>query len=204
MYTDFETAFVDKTSELDKIARDINNKKKDLYNSVYNDYNQQKIKWNSDIKEFKSDIIHPKTLNSTDIDYETNIEYGTDIESISIDSPELDSIIDSGKYKTNSISNYVNKNYNKKNKNKNIACKNIKPKEDIFLHIKNCYDCRDKLIKYLKMEYKEKNGNTNKSKTNSIFSYFGFIESNEIIVIIVIGIIVIFILDFLMKSVVKS
>ena len=101
------------------MARDIHNKKTTMFNSVYDDYNKQKLKWDQDIKEYNSGKIHPNNLSLTD---------SISIDSISIDSPELDSIIDSGKFKQNPISNYVEN---------NNRCKYMKKDEDIFLHIKS-------------------------------------------------------------------
>lgn len=190
MYSDLDNAFNDNTADIDKMARDIHMKKTNLFNSVYNDYNEQKLKWGQDIKEYNSGKIHPNNLksdtaDSISLDSLDSLESFNEsyFDSISIDSPELDSIIDSGKFthkKSNPISKYIN------NTNK---CKKIKKGEDIFLHIKNCFDCRDKLIKHLK--------NNNKSTYEQIKDVY-----SEIFIIIIIGIVIIFILDFLMKSLV--
>ena len=110
MYTDLETAFNDNTKELDIIAKNIHNKKTNLYNSVYDDYNKQKLKWDQDIKEYNSGKIHPNNLKLDLIESPDSID-SISIDSISIDSPELDSIIDSGKSKQNNyIAKYVNNN----------------------------------------------------------------------------------------------
>ena len=187
MYSDLDNAFNDNTEEIDKMARDIHVKKTNLFNSVYNDYNNQKLKWDQDIKEYNSGKIHPNNLKLDTIESHDSIS----IDSISIDSPELDSIIDSGKFIQNPISKYV------KNNGK---CKNMKKGDDIFLHIKNCFDCRDKLIKHLKNNNKSTNNNNN---NKSIFKEIKDVYS-EIFIIIIIGIVIIFILDFLMKSLVQN
>jgi len=202
MYSDLDNAFNNNTEDIDKMAREIHMKKTNLFNTVYNDYNNQKFKWDQDIKEYNSGKIHPNNLKMNLDDTIDSISIDSpdlDLDSISIDSPELDSIIDSvsmisKKDNYNSISKYIN------NTDK---CKKIKKGEDIFLHIKNCYDCRNKLIKHLKNNNKlnkEKNGvnmKINKSTIEQIKD-----EYSEIFIIIIIGIIVIFILDFLMKSLV--
>ena len=212
MYTDINTAFVDNTQELDMMAKQINNKKNNLFNSVYDDYNKQKLKWDQDIREYNTGKMHPNNLSISQsqsqsdlasellIDTITNNSKDSDsvFDSISIDSPELDSIIDSGKFKNNSIHKYIN---SKKNIDK---CHRIKKGEDIFLHIKNCYDCRDKLIKHLKGEDKKNIINkTNIINKKNILDKFESIEYGELALIIVIGIIIIFILDFLMHSLIR-
>jgi len=189
MYSDLDNAFNDNTEEIDKMARDIHMKKTNLFNSVYNDYNNQKLKWDQDIKEYNSGKIHPNNLKSDTLDSIDSIS----IDSISIDSPELDSIIDSGKFKQNPVNTYINKNNNK--------CKNMKKGDDIFLHIKNCYDCRNKLIKHLKNNNKSINKINIKTNNKSTYEQIKDVYS-EIFIIIIIGIIIIFILDFLMKSLV--
>lgn len=212
MYSNLDNAFNDNTEEIDKMAREIHMKKTNLFNSVYNDYSNQKLKWDQDIKEYNSGKIHPNNLKSELIDSIDSIDSISidsidsinSIDSISIDSPELDSIIDSvsirGK-KDNTINKYIN------NTDK---CKKIKKGEDIFLHIKNCYDCRNKLIKYLKNNNNNRdtnkvNNDANKvnKNTNNKSTYEKIKdEYSEIFIIIIIGIIIIFILDFLMKSLV--
>lgn len=191
MYSDLDNAFNNNIEDIDKMARDIHKTKNNLFNSVYDDYNKQKFKWDQDIKEYNSGKIHPNNLkldvtDSISIDSIDSFNE-TNFDSISIDSPELDSIIDSGKFKQNSISKYVN--------NSNNKCKNIKKDEDIFLHIKNCYNCRNKLIKHLKINNNTKNNKTIYEEIKNNYS--------EICIIIIIGIIIIFILDFLMKSLVQ-
>lgn len=178
---DFNTAFNDNTEDIDKMARDIHNKKTTMFNSVYDDYNKQKLKWDQDIKEYNSGKIHPNNLSLTD---------SISIDSISIDSPELDSIIDSGKFKQNSISNYVKK---------NNRCKHMKKDEDIFFHIKNCFDCRNKLIKHLKNDNIDEREDRQRENKNGIGN-----NLSELGIIIIIGIVVIFILDFLMKSLIQN
>ena len=206
MYSDLDNAFNDNTKDIDKMAREIHMKKTNLFNSVYNDYSNQKLKWDQDIKEYTSGTIHPNNLKSNIVDTIDSISIDSpdldsldSIDSISIDSPELDSIIDSGKFthqRNNPISKYINNNTDK--------CKKIKKGEDIFLHIKNCYDCRNKLIKYLKNNNKVNNGINKANKYINNKSTYEQIkdEYSEIFIIIIIGIVIIFILDFLMKSLV--
>jgi hypothetical protein len=188
MYSDLDNAFNDNTKELDKMAKDINRKKINLYNSVYDDFNKQKLKWDQDIIEYNSGKMHPNnlkldTIDSISIDTLESLKSleSTNFDSISIDSPELDSIIDSGKFKQNPITQYANNN----------RCIYMKKDEDVFLHIKNCYDCRNKLIINLK----------NSTKTKKIKDKDNY---SEISIIIVIGIIIIFIMDFLMKNLVQN
>jgi hypothetical protein len=100
-----------------------------------------------------------------------------------------------------------------------------KDDEDVFTHIKYCYDCKEKLLKYMKNTHKNKNNSNkflnhnnnnrnsnieNENNTNnffnqiknkqSLFSYFGTLQTKEIFLILVLGIILIIFLDFLMKS----
>jgi len=240
MYTTLDIAYNDNTTELDKMAREINNKKKNLFKSVEKDYFNKQQKWENDIIEYNNSYKNPyghftKHPNDTDInskdnsnnsnnsnnsdnsdnytnisnkDDKININTDTDfsldsldsLDSISIDSPSLDSYIESVKKQPNkkkSVHSFIKK-------LDHDSCS--KNEEDIFVHVKYCYDCREKLLKYMKKEHKNKHKNDNNiidfinSKKESVFNYSGSLEIKEIFLIIMLGVILIIFLDFLIKS----
>lgn len=144
-----------------------------------------------------------------------NNEYNDiSLDSISIDSPTIDSFIDSIK-SDNTIP--MNKFIQKIN---NEECS--KDSDNIYEHIKTCKECKKLLLKYIfdnhniKKEYNIDNKINNKidnkidktdyyediyNKRKSLFNYFGEIENKEIFIIIILGIFMIIILDFMMKGV---
>ena len=294
MYTTLDIAYNDNTAELDKMAREINNKKKTLFKTVENDYFNKQKKWENDIIEYNNsyknpyghftnhpeDNININTNNNnnintnktksksksksksiytnnadnissntdTDFSVESNEEsigsYGSSgsygslgsmgsmgsmgslgidsfesldsLESLSIDSPSLDSYIESVKkqpHKKRSVHSFIKKLDNE-------SCS--KNEDDIFTHVKYCYDCREKLLKYMKKEVKNKNNKNNRiidylkinkdslgdsfkesfkdSFKESIFNYSETLEIKEIFLIIMLGIILIIFIDFLIKS----
>ena len=231
MYSTLDVAYNDNTEILDKMARDLNNKKKNLFKSVEMNFNDKQQKWENDIIEYNNSYKNPygsftshpnnnKNENeskSDDNNYDNNYEDDEfseikSIDSISIESPSLDSYIDTVKKLPNK----------KKSVHKFIQdleqSECSKDDEDVFTHIKYCYDCKEKLLKYMKNTHKNKNksknnfnniinesDNTNKffneiKNKESLFSYFGTLQTKEIFLILVLGIVLIIFLDFLMKS----
>jgi hypothetical protein len=239
MYTTLDIAYNDNTAELDKMAREINNKKKTLFKSVENDYFNKQKKWENDIIEYNNSYKNPyghftnhpnektekiqKMNNTDDISINTDTDFSLEssgtlgssnilessdildsmgsLDSISIDSPSLDSYIDSVKkqpHKKKSIHSFIKK-------LDHDSCS--KNEDDIFTHVKYCYDCREKLLKYMKKEVKNKHKDNNKSiidyiniNKESLFNYSGTLEIKEIFLIIMLGVILIIFLDFLIKS----
>ena len=238
MYSTLDMAYNDNSEDLDKMARELNNKKNNLFKSVHDDFEKKQSKWENDIIEYNNSYknpygyfnSHPKSdssksisidSNSIDNNYNNNHEnnnennydennndenddydYDYDYDSISIDSPSLDSYIDTikekekekgGKYKKKPIHNFIKSlSHNKKKSNE----------EDIFSHIKYCFECREQLLRYMKNHEKiDSKSNIISDKNNeSLFSYFGTIQIKEIFLIIILGIILIIFLDFLMKT----
>jgi hypothetical protein len=227
MYSTLDMAYNDNSEDLDKMARELNNKKNNLFKSVHDDFEKKQSKWENDIIEYNNSYknpygyfnAHPKSDSSKSISIDSNsmesnssnhnlIDDNTDYDSISIDSPSLDSYIDTIKdkdkekgreYKKKPIHNFIKSlSHNKKKSNE----------EDIFSHIKYCFECREQLLRYMKNHEKidsksniisDKN-NKNKINNESLFSYFGTIQIKEIFLIIILGIILIIFLDFLMKT----
>jgi len=256
MYTTLDIAYNDNSAELDKMAREINNKKTNLFKSVYNDFENKQKKWENDIIEYNNsyknpyghfnshpdseksenskksnisyknkskylydDSISESTINSK-FDSDSDYDFTSNLDSISIDSPSLDSYIDNIKEKSNtqqknSIHNFIKtlKHNKKNNKNQNKHNEHLNDDEDIFTHIKYCFECREQLLKYMKNHNHNNTNNNNHNNNNnendifkkirnteSLFSYFGTLELKEIILIIVLGIVLIIILDFLMRT----
>jgi hypothetical protein len=208
MYSTLDVAYNDNTQELDKMARDLNNKKNNLFKSVYNDFETKQKKWENDIIEYNNS--YKKIYENSQSDLESNLDsnYNLDsdknnsdknnsdisIDSISIDSPSLDTYIDTIKVKKDKkkpINNFIrNLNHSKKHLND----------DDIFSHVKYCFECRDQLLKYMKKHDNIEEDIKNIKNKESIFSYFGTIQTKEIFLIIILGIILIIFLDFLMKT----
>ncbi len=230
MYSTLDIAYNDNTEVLDKMARDLNNKKKTLFKSVEHDFNNKQQKWENDIIEYNNSYKNPygsftsHPNNNTNNTNNDSDDYNNDddefseiqsIDSISIESPSLDSYIDTVKKlptKKKSVHKFIQD-------LENTECS--KDDEDVFTHIKYCYDCKEKLLKYMKNTHKNKNksntfindskNNSEEEKTNnnifnqiknkeSLFSYFGTLQTKEIFLILVLGIVLIIFLDFLMKS----
>ena len=116
MYSTLDVAYNDNTEILDKMARDLNNKKKNLFKSVEMNFNDKQQKWENDIIEYNNSYKNPygsftshpnnnKNENeskSDDNNYDNNYEDDEfseikSIDSISIESPSLDSYIDTVK-----------------------------------------------------------------------------------------------------------
>ena len=217
MYSTLDVAYNDNTADLDKMARELNNKKKNLFKSVHDDFEKKQRQWENDIIEYNNSYknpygyfnSHPKSDNSKDFesndldsnDLDSNDTFTNPInsfDSISIDSPSLDSYIDTIKEKRERkkpIHNFLKSlSHNKKNSNE----------EDIFSHIKYCFECREQLLKYMKnhdnSEYNFNKMDKNIKNNESLFSYFGTIQTKEIFLIIILGIILIIFLDFLMRT----
>jgi len=242
MYTNLENAYNDNSDELDKMAKKINKKKESLIRNEENEFDRVEKKWKNDINYF-TDENNYSVLSSIDNNlnnynenyksYNNNLKDIKDItdnslDSISIDSPTINSFIDSIKDTTiDSITNKKRK-YSHHSNNNNILpihkfISNISNEEcskdsnDIFSHIKSCRDCKKKLIKYISSNHnKDKYDNIdemfeqfesinknsiedNLRDKQSLFSYFGTIENKEVMTIILLGIIIIVIIDFIMK-----
>lgn len=211
MYSNLDIAYNDNTADLDKMARELNNKKNNIFKSVQDDYDKKQRQWENDIIEYNNSYknpygyfnLHPKSDSSESIEIESkdiNTNPINSFDSISIDSPSLDSYIDTikeRKDKKKPIHNFLKTlSHNKKKSND----------EDIFSHIKYCFECREQLLRYMK-NHEEKIDNNlefnldkNIKNGESLFSYFGTIQTKEIFLIIILGIILIIFLDFLMKT----
>ena len=241
MYTNLENAYNDNSDELDKMAKKINKKKESLIINEENEFDRVEKKWKNDINYFTDENNYSmissidNNLNNYNQSY-NNLKAITDnsLDSISIDSPTIDSFIDSIKDTTNDTTKNKKRKFSHPSNNNilpiNKFISNISNEEcskdsnDIFLHIKSCRDCKKKLIKYISSNHnKNKNEhidnndemfeqfeNVNKNSiednlrdTQSLFSYFGTIETKEVMTIILLGIIIIVIIDFIMKPLKK-
>ena len=197
MYTNLETAYNDNTQDLDKMAKELNKKKDNLFVSQENEFDRVEKKWKKDITSYNNYMNYK--------DPETNEQYATfnnlediSIDSISIDSPTIDSYIDSIKSdKTKPIHKVITE----------INSEDCsKDSDDIYDHIKKCKECKLKLLKYItvnhnKIKPKQDYYEDIYKKRKSLFNYFGEIENKEIVVIIMLGIFIIIILDFMMKGI---
>jgi hypothetical protein len=223
MYSTLDVAYNDNSNELDKMAREINNKKNNLFKNIENEYDKKQKQWENDIIEYNNSYKNPygyfnshptsdgsetnnsdtnnsdtnnSEINGDEISSESSSNLINSFDSISIDSPSIDSYIDNIKEKrdkTVPFHNFLKKlSHNKKKSNP----------DDIFSHIKYCFECREQLLKFMKKHERNRVDKiTIQSKNNeSLFSYFGTIQTKEIFLILILGIILIIFLDFLMKT----
>ena len=230
MYTNLEAAYNDNNQELDKMAKKLNKKKDNLFNSEQNEFDRVEKKWKHDITSYNNYmnykdphatlmtsesggllLTNPQATIVPSVP-ETNEQYATfnnnnlediSIDSISIDSPTIDSYIDSIKSDNTKPIHKIITEINSEDCSKDS--------DDIYDHIKKCKECKLKLLKYITTSHNTKKSLSSELKTDyyediykkrkSLFNYFGEIEHKEIIVIIMLGIFIIILLDFMMKGV---
>ena len=211
---------------LDKLARQINNKEKiqknNLFNQVKHESNEEEKRWAQGIDTITNSnnfSYLPMNKNYQNQLYSSNVdEYAdnasnnftndksSDIYS-NIDSETLDSYLDS--VSVDFENNKKMKNYNK-NVNKNNFAKIVeslhydecsRDSDNIFDHIKNCLNCKNKLLKFLNYNVKEYNKSDNEiiDYGKSLFANTNM-GSKEIITIIMLGLFIIFIMDMLMRT----
>ena len=222
MYTSLENAYNDNTSDLDKMAKALNKKKDNFFRSQDGEFDRVEKKWNTDIYAYNNymntkDKPILEEEKYVDNNYNINNKFNNNsddysLDSISIDSPTIDSYIEtikSEKHKTSPMHKIIEELNNE-------DCS--KDNEDIYEHIKTCKECKIKLLKYITNNHKNRNRNRNSNsnkinennkdyyediyrKRKSLFNYFGEIENKEIIVIVMLGIFMIILLDFMMKGV---
>jgi hypothetical protein len=209
----------DETDKLDKLAREINNKKTSLCKKVANDYNTKEELWKNQIdtvinsdkfsylpmnKNYNnglyddSNTFTENSLNTiTDKTNNTITDYSiSDIDYKSVDSffddKSIDSYLDSRKNKKNVKFNKIVESINYDDCSKNDC--------NIFEHIKKCINCKNKLMNFL-----NKNDNIKKNKINDVDNIVNNIEKKskinikEIVLFLIIGIFIIFMLDILLR-----
>ena len=209
MYSNLDTAYNDNSDDLDRMARQLNKKKEDIINNEENFFEKEQEKWAKQINYFMDDknynkinSVDGKELNKENNKDDYSIDFSDDM-SISIDSPTIDSYITT-----------IKKNKNNKTVKKiidNISTEKCSQEsDDIFVHIRNCKECKIKLLENIKNnhknnDYKEEDKYSEIIKKNqSLFSYFSTIENKEIMTIIFLGMIIIIIIDFIMKPMKKK
>lgn len=175
-YCNYNNAYNDNNEDLDKMARRINNRKKNLITTVYNDFNRESDELYAGINLAKSmpefsyfsaqgdySSPHPTPLSGTlikDIKRDTirSSDYESDISSLSgsgfSDSESMQFSIDSP-----TLDTYIDKaKKDRKNHKHNYIYDLVKKvkhegnqdtEESIFDHIKKCDQCRAKLIKLI-------------------------------------------------------
>jgi hypothetical protein len=168
-----------------------NSKKKVRFNNTPN-YNSTYNSTNNSIYDSSSYI--DSNINLTDNKIVTDDMFSLDMMSsdiASLDMVSLDSYIDSIKTNKNNIKNNIQKSNLKKVINDIPDNDCLQNSSDPFEHMKKCINCKKKLFNYLynpKIDIKPQIDQDNKSNIN------------EIIIIVIISIILMFILDFLMSS----
>ena len=209
MYSNLDTAYNDNSDDLDRMARQLNKKKEDIINNEENFFEKEQEKWAKQINYFMDDknynkinSVDGKELNKENNKDDYSIDFSDDM-SISIDSPTIDSYIDSIKSDNTKPIHKIITEINSEDCSKDS--------DDIYDHIKKCKECKLKLLKYITTSHTTKKSLSNVLKTNyyediykkrkSLFNYFGEIENKEIVVIIMLGIFIIIILDFMMKGI---
>ncbi len=217
----------DEIDKLDKMARELNNKKTSLCKSVSDDFYSKEKDWKNNIdnvinsqkfsylpmnKNHNNNLYNNDTEKSSDTynTYNTNISDISDFSSRDnkyfSETASVDSFFDD-----KSIDTYLNNKENKKNVKFNNIVQSIdyddcsKDDDDIFKHIKKCTNCRNKLKKFL--------NNTNTSEKNDCkFSkiFEGEIKNKthskseyntkQIVIFLMVGIFIIIMLDILIRN----
>jgi len=224
-FDNFDNFSNNESEDLDKLARQINNKKTSLVKKVTDDYNIQQNKWKNGIDNLtnnnKYSFLPMNKNNVTNYDnkYQTNNKpIYQDFEDSSDNFSVDNSLFSSDLIDSESIDLYLNKAKDCK-KNNLTNFKNIvnsisydecsKDDNNIFDHIKKCQNCKNKLIKYLNITINNEthnkiNNDTNNDTNNNEKKLFNFklnkleqLSIKEIIVIIMIGIFIIIVLDLL-------
>jgi len=224
-FDNFDNFSNNESEDLDKLARQINNKKTSLVKKVTDDYNIQQNKWKNGIDNLtnnnKYSFLPMNKNNVTNYDnkYQTNNKLiYQDFEDSSDNFSVDNSLFSSDLIDSESIDLYLNKAKDCK-KNNLTNFKNIvnsisydecsKDDNNIFDHIKKCQNCKNKLIKYLNITINNEthnkiNNDTNNDTNNNEKKLFNFklnkleqLSIKEIIVIIMIGIFIIIVLDLL-------
>lgn len=211
------------SDDLDKLARQINNKKTSLVKKVTDDYNIQQDKWKNGIDNLinnnKYSFLPMNKNNVTNYDnkyqtnnynnlHDNNIDYDNEFDNQFDDFSVNNSLFSSDLIDSESIDLYLDKAKDCKKDNltnfKNIVnsisydeCS--KDDNNIFDHIKKCNSCKNKLIKYLNLTTNKETYNDDNNK--KIFDFklnkLEQLSIKEIIVIIMIGIFIIIVLDLL-------
>lgn len=217
------------TTELDKLARDVNNKKKRLnkgigaFNNLQNDKCDKGIKVKPTDKFFSAyetgDGYFPlikdntnKDIMSLDTPSECISDDASSFSSLSWETKEIDKEI---KTKTK----FDNKKKSKRHKCTDFDLKSVESLESIdsgeslLRHIRFCLECKDKIMTLIKKNNTDENkldktnkclSNINyldKQKQKNIDNETSFIpELKEIFIVFLIGFLVIIILDLFMRN----
>lgn len=222
----FDEVFINNdVDNLDKMARNINNRKKH-YNSVTKNINNNEETMLRGIEAFSNEPnfnFSPQTNF-----YDKNGNYKNDFVS-GLPTP-LDEISDDKSEKSFTLSSYkddsdimesfddLSSEYTllPKKKKKHLRLNNEHLKEysdcddkSILKHIQNCKECKKHLIEILKNENINENININKKKINNVDNNdvnmvkykdsFNYKEIKDIIILIIIGIIIIFFFDIFLR-----
>ena len=211
------------SDDLDKLARQINNKKTSLVKKVTNDYNIQQNKWKNGIdnlinnnqysflpmnKNNVTNYDNKYQTNNYDISYDISNDISNDNDNYNENDNEYDnfsvnnSLFSSDLIDSESIDLYLDKAKDCKKDNltnfKNIVNSITydecsKDDNNIFDHIKKCNTCKNKLIKYLNLTINKETNNDDNNK--KIFNFkLNKLEQLSIKEIIVIIMIGIFII----------
>lgn len=213
-YSNFES------DNLDKLAREINNKKTSLVKKVAEDFDIQQKSWKNNINTIlnneKYSFLPMNKNNVTNFDnyyesdnYDNNdnkssYSFSTYQSSNSNDSKFSDSfLIDSEFIDSKSVDLYLDNAKNKNDKTFTNIVNSINYDEcsrnddNIFDHIKKCNNCKSKLLKYLNIGDTSNNSDEKNNFFDIKFNKLQKISIKEIVIIIMLGIFIIIILDML-------
>ena len=239
----------DDIDKLDKMARELNNKKTSLCRKVVNDFNENQQMWKNGIdnvvnsqkfsylpmnKNYNNGLYDEtmsaetyetdKTNKTNNTDYSiSDISYASSNSSNSSKSSISDFTKRDNKYFSDtqsvdsffddkSIDTYLSNKENKKNVKFNKIVESInyddcsKDDDNIFIHVKKCNNCKNKLLKFLN----NSSDTENKCKYSKIFDINNkkdYLRNDskrefnvkEIVIFIMIGIFIIIMLDILLR-----
>lgn len=211
----FDEVFNNDRNDLDKMARDINNRKK-YHKSITRDINNNEKTMLKGIEAFSNEPNFSFSPQSNF--YDNNGNYKGDFIS-GLPTP-LDEISNDKSEKSFSLTSY-NNNENSdmvesfddlsseytmlpKRKKKHLRLNNEHLKDysdcddkNILKHIQNCGECKKYLINMLKNEEKTE---AKEIKNHEDKNSYNYKEIKDVIILIIIGIIIIFILDMFLRK----
>jgi hypothetical protein len=225
----FDEAFKYKNDDLDKMARELHNKKNSMYSNVKKSNrskdkeilqgieafeNQPGFTFSPHTSDYKGDFVsgNPTPLDSDTYDQYSNSQDISQGDSFSLggqqNSEHFLSLSDGNCSDSDDVwseYSYLPKNKKKslRSNNKHLQKYTENDEQLILEHIKNCSECKNHLLSLLKNDnhfiQKEIDLPKEKDDNNSLFGKINYKEIKEVIILIIIGIIVIFILDIFLR-----
>jgi len=222
-YCNIDNAYNDNNDELDKMARQINNRKQKLTADVHRSFHDEQKELRQGIESINNnfpeyayfstqgDFANTTPTPISKLKRNPKIDYNDDQSSytsfsdnnstidFSVDSPTFDSYIDQAKHdkKNNRMIHNLIKQIKHENKNKHDS------DESMFDHVKKCDECKNKLMDLIqhKGESYKKHIQTVSSDESEHFEIdLNKGSTKELLIILLVGVFIIIIMDLLLRS----